>query len=66
VSAEDEYSAVWRGKVDAKLDKLEEITEDIEKRLRLIERTIYIGMGALAVLNTLGIWKLFTLPGVAK
>ena len=70
----------WRGRVDAKLDEHDrrldsaeghpmlcpqvERVADHERRLRLVERAIYIGMGGLFVLNLIGIWKLFALEKV--
>lgn len=41
--------------------------EDHERRIRITERVLYLGMGGVTVLNILGIWKMFTLTvGVGK
>jgi hypothetical protein len=44
-----------------------ESISDHERRLRVTERLLYLGMGGLTVLNCLGIWKMFSLTmGVGK
>jgi hypothetical protein len=53
----------WRGRIEANVKALEENSEDVQRRLRSIERTVNIAIGGLAVLNLLGIWKLFTITG---
>jgi hypothetical protein len=43
------------------------VIADHERRMRIIERALYIGLGGLAVLNSIGIYKIFHITvGVGK
>jgi hypothetical protein len=49
--------------LEIRIKSLEDTADDHEERLRALSRWVYLAMGGLTVLNSLGIWKYISLGG---